>query len=493
MNRMVCTFSNLKERGPAVSKRLIPSLALGLERGTLQRIVAMSPTCVTSTCAVLDAGHEDSEVKGHLRGVSIPPSPSRQATTQLDAGRRNDCVEKSSTTEVSPQCHRRTGGHQTEVCDMAGLDAEDVVNAFSRHLKGATEASNISGRSTKREKRNKFDDKYGHRRLRVDHLLLHKPIPADSILQAVTSARGALAMFPEDQEEEVVDEGRSETFKSWEGMQGEFRQRYESRIIQELGLSSRLHPLRPESGVRDAFLSGCRSGGEFPLMAYHGTSEANVSSISSRGLLIPGHKGVAVAHGSAHGVGIYTAKEGHSSLSKSFCDSDKMFVCAVNDAAPPEVAPACRKAQSTVVRRQHRQHHKPQQQHTIVKQTMGRFVVHKESKVVRHVGGAMVVFEESAVVPLFLASDTFGQSAVSVADCWSTGNPNGASSCDRAGRRQIFVQESAVVVWVPPEPEHDRHGTRVKRTLENKRKKKERQNLREQRYSNIGSEERLSV
>jgi hypothetical protein len=48
-----------------------------------------------------------------------------------------------------------------------------------------------------------------------------------------------------------------------------------------------------------------------PDYGYHGTKVANIPSILSTGLKVPGQKsGVRVANGSAHGVGIYTGMPG---------------------------------------------------------------------------------------------------------------------------------------------------------------------------------------
>jgi hypothetical protein len=72
-----------------------------------------------------------------------------------------------------------------------------------------------------------------------------------------------------------------------------------------------------------------------PRLAFHGTDPKNLSSIYRRGLLVPGGtsnngNGILVAHGSAHGRGIYTAKQ--PSLSHGFAaGSGKIIACAVLD------------------------------------------------------------------------------------------------------------------------------------------------------------------
>merc|ERR1712217_315868 len=86
----------------------------------------------------------------------------------------------------------------------------------------------------------------------------------------------------------------------------------------------RLHlspaPLAPE--VRKSFLDLCQgpaSGKGTLRPAFHGTATKNIKSILQRGLLIPGkHNDVKVAHGSAHGLGVYTGRPNHDGASLSY-------------------------------------------------------------------------------------------------------------------------------------------------------------------------------
>jgi len=107
--------------------------------------------------------------------------------------------------------------------------------------------------------------------------------------------------------------------------------------------------------------------------AFHGTDTRNYESIFSRGLLIPGHENeLKIAHGAAHGRGIYTANIDASWLSRGFCSSNSMLVCAVR--------------QENVV----------------------------------HVGDAMVVFDPDNVVPLFEGYVPGGHSQLFQDTSWST-------------------------------------------------------------------------
>lgn len=144
-----------------------------------------------------------------------------------------------------------------------------------------------------------------------------------------------------------------------------------------------LKPTPVASDVEERFLEGCKKCGvdvrrSLGLLrpAFHGTREELHASIFARGLLIPGEgNDVRVRNGSAHGLGIYTAKVENAWLSKGFCSAPRMLVCGVVDDA--------------VNVKQH---------------TMGNHLVTAQSEAVRHVGQAVVVFDSKRVVPLFEAS-----------------------------------------------------------------------------------------
>lgn len=107
---------------------------------------------------------------------------------------------------------------------------------------------------------------------------------------------------------------------------------------------------------------------------FHGTNPANIASIYERGLLIPGMgNDLQVAHGSAHGLGIYTANLDHANLSYGFGGRNGLLVCGVLDDAVQLPVP----------------------------KSVGNLTVTAESEAVRHVGGAVVVFDPRRVAPLF--------------------------------------------------------------------------------------------
>eukprot|EP00747_Dinoflagellata_sp_TGD_P027871 gnl/TRDRNA2_/TRDRNA2_132879_c1_seq1.p1 gnl/TRDRNA2_/TRDRNA2_132879_c1~~gnl/TRDRNA2_/TRDRNA2_132879_c1_seq1.p1 ORF type:complete len:303 (-),score=15.82 gnl/TRDRNA2_/TRDRNA2_132879_c1_seq1:200-1108(-) len=118
--------------------------------------------------------------------------------------------------------------------------------------------------------------------------------------------------------------------------------------------------------------------------AFHGTRLANLQSIFTQGLLIPGMgNALRVANGAVHGRGIYAAKvnERGSRLSSSFARgmATGVLVCAVLDDAielPSEYV-------------------------------LGYRTVTAESKSVRHVGDAFVIFDPRNILPLFTVAKVY--------------------------------------------------------------------------------------
>ena len=144
------------------------------------------------------------------------------------------------------------------------------------------------------------------------------------------------------------------------------------------GPATRLSPVPLEPVVQNCFLEACAWPCDSRILqpAFHGTDVTNFRSIFSCGLLVPGASGVTVAHGSAHGNGIYTAKLSAVSLSLGFArGSKKLLVCGVVD--------------DTLKLHED--------------EPRGRFSVTAKSNSVLHVGDAVVVFDSAMVAPLFVA------------------------------------------------------------------------------------------
>eukprot|EP00933_Yihiella_yeosuensis_P073251 TRINITY_DN81873_c0_g1_i1.p1 TRINITY_DN81873_c0_g1~~TRINITY_DN81873_c0_g1_i1.p1 ORF type:complete len:377 (+),score=46.26 TRINITY_DN81873_c0_g1_i1:61-1191(+) len=194
-------------------------------------------------------------------------------------------------------------------------------------------------------------------------------------------------------EQVTQQESEDQSEKSdWDVLLRSVERNHGWRVRQELGTQTKFTPLYPNEAVQQRFL---RAQGEFDhtvAVSYHGTKLHNVDSISRKGLIIPGRAGVTVANGSAHGLGVYTARIGAAQLSRGFCNSKTMFLCAVCDTSKPlqSLEPV---------------HFQPSMTHVQTKfpprGSLVRHSVKQWSDEVHHVGDAIVVFEERCVVPVF--------------------------------------------------------------------------------------------
>jgi len=142
-----------------------------------------------------------------------------------------------------------------------------------------------------------------------------------------------------------------------------------------LGYPVQLSPTPLNAGVGKSFAAAC--AGDLPgklVPALHGTDQQNLGSIYECGLVIPGSEnGVRIANGSAYGVGVYTARLESAFMSRGYArgQDPPVLVCGVLD-------PGCDEAE------------------------------------VRHAGGAMVVFNQRRVAPLFVASRMPQKACVSI-------------------------------------------------------------------------------
>jgi len=187
-----------------------------------------------------------------------------------------------------------------------------------------------------------------------------------------------------------------------------------------------------------------------------------------------------VENGSAHGVGIYTAHVGSTSLSKRFCDSDTLLVCAVCDTSQPLVTDDQKELPAFVPSATQVQTKFPPR-YAFQGRKYGNHEWKQESKEVRHVGSAVVVFEERCVVPVFTATvreqKTSGQGdhLVRHEETWVAGP-------QQIGRRRLVMpvdQEGLIkfgsvrngrsgkTVWLPAMPKEDAtaHERAVQRRL----------------------------
>lgn len=168
---------------------------------------------------------------------------------------------------------------------------------------------------------------------------------------------------------------------AFERLRAKFLKDHGSSVLEALekcGEAPMLSPAPLNPHVQELFLSASDARhSRIVRPAFHGTAASNHNLIFEQGLLIPGAKsGLCVAHGSAHGNGVYTAALRNPCLSKGFtAGCRKMLVCGVADDAAP-----CDS-----------------------KEKIGQFDVTSKSEQVYHVGDAMVIFNHELVAPLFVA------------------------------------------------------------------------------------------
>ncbi|CAE6934525.1 unnamed protein product [Symbiodinium natans] len=250
----------------------------------------------------------------------------------------------------------------------------------------------------------------------VRHSWLREPVPHPDDL---SESKKALKVVADASLEECLDEMLSERQdatssltssrkldKQWSSLLSTARRKVQGSIETEFGPETKLEPLHPDPQVKEDFFFARKCFSHTTTFTYHGTKSRNIASISRVGLLMPGTNGHKVANGSAHGVGIYTAQLGSATLSKGFCDSNKMFVCAVCDSSQPVDEPEVTldtqwKPSGTIVQTIFPKGPAAVNVHPSVKR-LGRHNVQRRSDQVLHVGDAVVTFQQGCVVPLFL-------------------------------------------------------------------------------------------
>jgi len=208
-------------------------------------------------------------------------------------------------------------------------------------------------------------------------------------IRALVDAHQALVRNSADEAELI-----NHTAKVFEAVRELFLLHHERQVLENVKrlqtsrpnscYARKLQPFEVSPAVQLRFLKAfLRCGGpEFTrdaspwLPLWHGTRSCHLNSISQRGLLVPGSRSdVKVVHGSAHGLGVYTARVTAPWLSEGFASRGGLLVCAGMD-------------QSVALSQT--QMHK-----------VGAYTVTRESSSVRHVGDAVVFFDHSLVAPLF--------------------------------------------------------------------------------------------
>ncbi|CAJ1347933.1 unnamed protein product [Effrenium voratum] len=319
------------------------------------------------------------------------------------------------------------------------------------------------------------------RRERADQELLRQRIPRDEEL--VHPFQKEMDEEREERKVNHVDISK----KGFSGVQEDLMRVHGETIKDSLGrvFDGKLKMERAQVSrpVQDRFMSAMAEG--HPIMpTFHGSSAQNYSSICERGLLIPGRgNDLRVAHGSAHGLGIYTANVSCPGLSVGFCTAPKMLVCGVLD-------------DSSLASRA---------------RTCGNFSVKAESRVVKHVGDAVVVFDESRVVPLWQVSAnsfrnrylrasapaTQGANAVlgqwappaQAASASATWNPNQQGPTMGlldAGKSKVYHVQTGQLGFLPLQPSDYHYEIRQKRVFEDKVRDKKMKYLRQEKIDRRG-------
>ena len=374
--------------------------------------------------------------------------------------------------------------------DLPQVGSVQHYSAFStlsrRNLAQSAEAASqaldpLTGLSRRAKRQANVKNSWSAKRYNrhsTDCNALSFPIPSIAVADAVDAARRRLkqaeqaadeawAAFARAEKRRATDQsksvdGGSSKPSSFDALRDAVLAEHKAQLQQELGDATTFTPVALAAKPREAFMQTYASADvSLPTLAYHGTRSANFRPIAEHGLVVPGSgHGVVVANGSAHGVGIYTAKLGSHYLSLGFCDSSKLLVCGVIDAAVSAATdPRGKHPKYGLGRaRNHRVTSRARNSSGLsTAQKMGRLTVHRDVPgQVRHVGNAMVIFQARRVAPLFVADVTRTNSAQTQLDpswMWQNGgNPNvtKASVCGSQHKRQVVV---GVEVWfLPPGP-----------------------------------------
>jgi len=273
---------------------------------------------------------------------------------------------------------------------------------------------------------------------------------------------------------------------SFEQMRTQFLRDHGAEIRQNLAPcfegNVSITPAPISSTVQQRFMQAFTDAPDSEIIpTFHGSDAKNYSSICERGLLIPGRSsGVEMAHGAAHGRGVYTACVDAPSLSIGFTSQPKMLVCGVVDDSMD----------------------------LATQETCGRFSVTASSATIKHVGNAVVVKSERRVAPLFMVTaDEYRQfhwsgapgrpgGRVTTLSGWTNARVPlpGNKAVPAATKQQDFVDmgkgktlhvASSQTAWMPPRPvDADKRDINQKRFYEAKRRDLQRKELRAAKVAN---------
>jgi len=373
-----------------------------------------------------------------------------------------------------------TGQKMTHKIERANsLDLAELPPGVAKHAEGARVQLATQERLAGRHTVFLWDAK--PHRVHVNDQLLRARIPTEAELKAKEIAQKAAIeaneayarqrFGPEFSGSKGDEDESGKSLRNLAGVRQAFMQEHGTAIKEELGSHVRIRPVQLSSSVEDRFVKTVQMSGAVPSAGYHGTAKHNFDKIFRQGLVVPVKgSGVKVVNGSAHGVGIYTAKQGAASLSRSFCDSEDMLICGVVT-KQVEKGKDDAEAKRPKMVNYHRDHHKPERLFKGNPKKMGFHTVYRDDTIIREVGSARVIFKEEFVAPLFVAEGAGRRLPVpAVLDPNKTipENPNKTGHETRGGKQQELIQENGERIWMPPTAERDWNARRVKRMLKDK-------------------------
>jgi hypothetical protein len=271
----------------------------------------------------------------------------------------------------------------------------------------------------------------------------------------------------------------SEQIKAKAFSRHNFLQAFKADIMNEFP-DSKIVPINTDAQILHRFEDACEYYNCFPEVGFHGSRQANFDSIMKLGVLNPAlHEFIP-----SNIQGAYTTKLGNGNYSKSYTDTEDVFVVGIvkpigdankynraktstsnnnhdaddNDTTNGPVEPTKRKGKMVG---QHREHQKPA---SAVAPKWSPPTSYKPALRVDDHNGVRVIHDESLIAPLFLAKGAYSkptsQSRVNSPTVTRTRytqaaspipiNNNRKSATPWVGRRRTLVDDS--VVWLPPQP-----------------------------------------
>lgn len=135
--------------------------------------------------------------------------------------------------------------------------------------------------------------------------------------------------------DKAKDAGEAMKGQTFDSLQNMFLGWHEASILEAVhsifGADVSLYKAPVSKKVKDRFMATYVQYPGIELRpAFHGSKATNYVSIFDNGLLIPGDGNcIPMAHGAAHGRGVYTANLNAAWLSRGFCSDPIMLVCGV--------------------------------------------------------------------------------------------------------------------------------------------------------------------